>query len=72
MTPAHAATAGALIGLMLGIAICLIQAIPIADALLRIAILTFVGAWMGLLLAWLNQLLPNKQDNNKEHRDTGI
>jgi len=72
MKPAHAATSGALTGLMLGIAICLIQAIPIPDALLRISILTFVGAWMGLLMAWLNQLLPNKSNHDNGHRDSGL
>jgi len=71
MKPAHAAISGALTGLLLGIAICLIQAIPVADALLRIAILSFAGAWMGLLLAWLNLLLPNKSEQHNEQQDSG-
>jgi len=71
MKPAQAATSGALTGLLLGIAICLIQAIPVVDALLRIAILAFAGAWMGLLLAWLNQLLPKHSDHNSEQQDSG-
>lgn len=72
MKPAQAATSGALTGLMLGIAVCLIQAIPIIDALFRIAILTFVASWMGVLLAWLNQLLPDKTDSHDKHPDSGL
>jgi len=67
MTASHAATSGALTGLLFGAAICLIQNIPVADSLFRVFILSFAGAWMGILLVWLNQMLPNKSD----HPDTG-
>jgi len=63
MKPTHAATSGALAGLLLGCAICLIQNISVEDSIFRIAILTFSGAWMGILLAWLNQILPNKANH---------
>jgi len=71
MKPIHAGLSGALIGLLLGSAICLIQNIPITEALFRIFILTSAGAWMGVMLAWLNQLLPAKSDHHAEHTDAG-
>jgi len=69
MKPTHAGAAGALIGLLFSCAICLIQNISIDDALFRIFILTSAGAWMGVMLAWLNQLLPSKSDHQSEHTD---
>ncbi|GAV19423.1 hypothetical protein MMIC_P0357 [Mariprofundus micogutta] len=76
MTPAHAATAGALTGLLLGSAICLIQNIPVVESLFRISILAFAGAWMGILLAWLNQILPDKKNQHDQqdghHLDTRL
>jgi len=69
MKPIHAGTSGALIGLLFGSAICLIQNISISDALFRVFILTCAGAWMGIMLAWLNQLLPSKSDHHSEHTD---
>jgi len=71
VSTAQASLYGALTGLLFGIAICLIQAIPFLDSLMRIAVLSFVGAWMGLLLAWLNQLLPTHTDD-EEQKDTRL
>ncbi|TLS66701.1 hypothetical protein FE236_01445 [Mariprofundus erugo] len=68
----HAALAGSLTGLLFGLAVCLIQNIPVVDSLYRIMILTFAGAWMGMLLAWLNQLLPTRCDDHSEHQDSGV
>ena len=65
----HAGISGASIGLLFGSAICLIQNIAISDALFRVFILTCAGAWMGMMLAWLNQLLPSKSDHQSEHSD---
>jgi len=73
MKPIHACVSGALTGLLFGSAICLIQNIAINEALFRIFILTSAGAWMGIMLAWLNQLLPSKADHQaqqqSEHTD---
>jgi len=69
MSPIHASISGALVGLLFGSAICLIQNIAVSDALFRIFILTSAGAWMGVMLAWLNQLLPSKSDHHSEHTD---
>ncbi len=78
MKPTHAATSGALAGLLLGSAICLIQNISVEDSLFRVSILAFSGAWMGILLAWLNQILPSQSNhqndpkNNGHHSDSGL
>jgi len=77
MKVGQAAISGALTGLLFGAAICLIQNIPVSDSLFRIAILSFAGAWMGILLALLNQMLPNKEDhpqspNSGRHQDPGL
>jgi len=69
MNPLHAGLAGMLTGLLFGCAICLIQNISITDASFRIFILTSAGGWMGILLAWLNQLLPSKTNQKTEHTD---
>ncbi|MDQ6996179.1 MAG: hypothetical protein Q9M82_01810 [Mariprofundus sp.] len=71
MKPGYAALAGMLTGFLFGCAICLIQNIPLSNALFRIFILTAAGAWMGILLAWLNQLLPSKVNRPAEHTDGG-
>ncbi len=72
MKPLHAGLAGLLTGLLFGYAICLIQNIPVSNALFRIFILMSAGAWMGILLAWLNQLLPSKVNRQSEHPDSGL
>ncbi len=70
MKPTHACVSGALTGLLFGSAICLIQNIAINEALFRIFILTSAGAWMGIMLAWLNQLLPSKsQQHSNQYSD---
>ena len=71
MKPVHAALTGSLTGLLFGLAVCLIQNIPISDALLRMLTLSFAGAWMGVLLAWLNLLLPTHHDRNSGTQDSG-
>jgi len=72
MKPIHGALAGMLTGLLFGCAISLIQNIPVSEALFRIFILTSAGAWMGILLAWLNQLLPSKVNRQSKHTDSGL
>lgn len=59
----HAAIAGASIGLLAGSAICLIIGTSLTDALFRISVLAIGGAWMGVLLAWLNMLLMPKEED---------
>jgi len=57
--PMHLASLyGACMGLLAGIVIALLFNLDMADSIYRTTILTVCGAWMGLLLAWLNTLLP--------------
>ncbi len=63
MKTTHAALSGAMTGLLFGLFICLVRDIPVADSLFRIGVLSAAGAWMGVLLAWLNELLPERLDN---------
>lgn len=62
VSTSRAATAGALVGLLAGTAICLIQPILFSDAVFRVFILSLAGAWMAVLLYWLNQLLSPDQE----------
>ena len=63
----HAAIAGSSIGILSGIAICTLIDASLSDALFRISILAIGGAWMGMMLAWLDDLLtPN--DHSHGHR----
>jgi len=64
MQTKHAAVAGASIGLLAGVAICLIIGTSLSDALFRISVLVIGGAWMGVLLAWLNVLLSPKENGH--------
>jgi len=58
----HAAIAGTSVGILSGIAICTIIDASLSDAIFRISILAIGGAWMGMMLAWLDDLLtPNDQ-----------
>jgi hypothetical protein len=67
MNTRHAAACGASIGCTIGFAVALLFGLDLTDGLYRTAILTAGGAWMGGLLAWLNDLLPNPEaDNGRE------
>jgi len=71
MKPVHAALAGSLTGMLLALAVCLIRNIPLVDALFRVMILAFACAWMGVLLAWLNLMLPTRDEKNPKQQDSG-
>jgi len=61
MKLSYAASCGALLGALVGIAICILCNISWLDSLYRIGVLAFGAAWMGMLLAFLGQLLSPKQ-----------
>jgi len=70
--PMHLATLyGACLGLLAGIVISLLFNLDIADSIYRTSILTVCGAWMGLLLAWLNSLLPVHAEQGSAHEGAG-
>jgi uncharacterized membrane protein YjfL (UPF0719 family) len=60
----YAAACGAFAGVLIGIAICLVQEISLADSAFRCFILGASGAWMGMLLAWLDQMLTPQSKKN--------
>jgi len=59
MKVSQASISGAATGFLLGCSICLVQNIAVVDSTFRIFVLTMVGAWIGVLLVWLDQLLPS-------------
>jgi len=70
MRTSYAAASGAFAGVLIGISICLIQEISLADSVFRCFVLGASGAWMGMLLAWLDQMLTpqNRGDTKVHHR----
>lgn len=68
--PMHLASLyGACLGLLAGIVIALLFDLDMADSIYRTSILSVCGAWMGLLLAWLNTLLPSAQSKSAQPGD---
>lgn len=66
MRVAHAGMLGASAGFLLACAICLLFNIGLTDSILRILVLTLAGGWIGILLSWLNQLLPASSEVAQE------
>jgi len=65
----YAAASGAFAGVLIGISICLIQEISLPDTVFRCFVLGASGAWMGMLFAWLDQMLtPKDKGDTKNHR----
>ncbi|HCS13458.1 MAG: hypothetical protein COS82_09650 [Zetaproteobacteria bacterium CG06_land_8_20_14_3_00_59_53] len=65
--PMHLASLyGACLGLLAGVVITLLFNLEMADSVYRTGLLTVCGAWMGLLLAWLNTLLSAAQKKGAE------
>jgi len=62
MKATHAAASGALAGILIGVSICILRNISLEDSVFRVFVLGASGAWMGMLLAWLNQMLTPKSD----------
>jgi len=62
----YAAASGAFAGVLIGVAICLIQEISLPESAFRCFILGASGAWMGMLFAWLDQMLTPKRKGNAD------
>lgn len=60
---------GACLGLLAGIVITLLFRLDMADSIYRTGLLSICGAWMGLLLSWLNTLLPAAHNKAAGHKD---
>lgn len=68
--PMHLASLyGACLGLLAGIVIALLFDLDMADSIYRTSILSVCGAWMGLLLAWLNTLLSPARNKSAQPGD---
>jgi len=67
----HAAIAGSSIGLLAGIAICTVIGASFTDSLFRVAVLAVAGAWMGVLLVWLNDILMPRDSEHLSHGQRG-
>ncbi|MBL4759990.1 MAG: hypothetical protein JKY80_03940 [Mariprofundaceae bacterium] len=65
-----AAASGAFAGVLIGMSICLIQEISLQDSVFRCFVLGASGAWMGMLFAWLDQMLtPRNKDNTDDNKN---
>lgn len=69
MNRSHAAATGAVIGILFALAICIFMDFPLSDLLFRTLILGISGAWMGWLLALLDELLPDAEDFSDQDQD---
>jgi len=68
MPTLHAAACGGIAGLLLGVFIALLNDMQVADAAYRLFILAMCGAWMGSILAVLNDLLmPDNDTQSGRH-----
>lgn len=65
MTARLASTYGGVTGFLLGVAVVLIYDMPLLDAGYRVLALSACGAWMGAILVWLDQLLPQNSDDEE-------
>jgi len=63
----HAAIAGSSIGILSGIAICTIIDASLSDTIFRVSILAIGGAWMGMMLVWLDDLLTPDDQSRGSH-----
>ena len=68
MPSRHAAACGFSIGLLTGITISMLLKLDMVDTVYRSIVLAVSGAWMGGLLACLNDLLHPSQERVPEHR----
>jgi len=70
MQPSHAAVCGGVAGLLLGVIIAIINDLQLADAAYRLLILAMSGAWMGSILATLDDLLMPDSHNDSGRNQT--
>ena len=68
MPTRHAAACGGIFGFLLGVIIVLVYDMQVADAAYRLLILAMSGAWMGSILAWLDELLMLDSNGSPDER----
>lgn len=57
----YATAASGIMGAAIAFALGMFNDFSMADILFRMLILGVAGAWIGLLLSWLNLILPHQQ-----------
>jgi len=72
MNASHVAAFGGACGALIGFSICMVIGISFYETMIRVAVLGVAGAWIGMMLAWLNQLLPTMPQAEKvEDQENG-
>lgn len=69
MNTSHVAAFGGACGVLIGFAICMVVGIGFYDTVIRVAVLGGAGAWIGMMLSWLNQLLPTMPQPEQEEEE---
>lgn len=62
----YASLYGMTLGLLSGLVIALLFNLNASDAAFRMLVLAIGGGWIGMLLAWLNSLLPQPTGEETE------
>ena len=70
MSVRYVSTYGGVTGLLLGIIVVLIYDLPLIEGGFRVLTLGVCGAWMGAILAWLDQLLPQKESDESTETES--
>ncbi len=70
MNTSHAAAFGGACGALIAFSICMVVGVDFYETLVRVAVLGGAGAWIGMMLKWLNDLLPRMpESSDEEERD---
>jgi len=77
MNTSHVAAFGGACGALIGFSICMVVGIDFYETMIRVGVLGIAGAWIGMMLSWLNDLLPTmpqeeeEQDADDDNNDKG-
>ena len=66
MNTSQVAAFGGACGALIGFSICMVVGIDFYETIIRVAVLGGAGAWIGMMLSWLNQLLPTMPQPEQE------
>jgi len=66
MNASHVAAFGGACGSLIAFSICMVIGVDFYQTIIRVAVLAAAGAWIGMMLAWLNQLLPTMPQEERE------
>ncbi|RMH51153.1 MAG: hypothetical protein D6682_05215 [Zetaproteobacteria bacterium] len=66
LSTSHVAAFGGACGALIGFAICMVVGIGFYETVVRMAVLGIAGAWIGMMLKWLNDLLPRMPEPEED------